>query len=44
MIFNDTKITFLIYSHYEYTAVEEYLEIMAQKGWLLTKIKGPFFI
>ncbi|WP_271810264.1 DUF2812 domain-containing protein [Clostridium beijerinckii] len=43
MIFNDTKITFLIYSHYEYTAVEEYLEIMAQKGWLLTKIKGPFF-
>ncbi|WP_270563428.1 DUF2812 domain-containing protein [Clostridium beijerinckii] len=43
MIFNDTKITFLIYSPYEYTAVEEYLEIMAKKGWLLTKIKGPFF-
>ncbi|UYZ36715.1 DUF2812 domain-containing protein [Clostridium beijerinckii] len=43
MIFNDTKITFLIYSPYEYTAVEEYLKIMAKKGWLLTKIKGPFF-
>lgn len=43
MIFKNTKITFLIYSPYECTAVEEYLENMAENGWLLTKITGPFF-
>lgn len=43
MIFNNIKITFLFYSPYECTAVEEYLENMAEDGWLLTGIKGPFF-
>ena len=35
MISKDTKITFFIYSPYECAAVEEYLEQMAEKGWLL---------
>lgn len=43
MIFNNIKITFLFYTPYECTAIEEYLENMAEAGWLLTKIKGPFF-
>lgn len=43
MIFNDIKITFLFYTPYECTAIEEYLENMAEAGWLLTKIKGHFF-
>jgi len=36
------KRTFFIYLPYECTAVEEYLEQMAEKGWLLESIKGAF--
>lgn len=43
MISKDTKITYFIYAPYECTAVEEYLEQMAAKGWLLHGIKGPLF-
>ena len=38
----DTKRTFFIYLPYECAAVEEYLELMAEKGWLLQSIKGTF--
>lgn len=37
------KVTFFIYSPYECTAVEEYLEMMAEKGWLLESIYEYFF-
>jgi len=43
MIWKDIKTTFFIYSSYECVAVEEYLEQMADKGWLLQGVKGPFF-
>ena len=43
MIIKDTKITYFIYSTYECAAIEEYLEQMAEKGWLLQWIKGPLF-
>jgi hypothetical protein len=43
-IIRDTKITYFIYLPYEYAAVEEYLEQMAEKGWLLKSVSGPFFI
>lgn len=43
MTFKDTKITYFIYSPYECAAVEKYLEKMAENGWLLQGIKGPFF-
>ena len=37
------KIKNLIYLPYECSAVEEYLEQMAEKGWLLESIKGSSF-
>ena len=37
------KTTFFPYSPYECSAVEEYLEIMAERGWLLESISKPFF-
>lgn len=37
------KVIFFIYSPYECTAVEEYLEMMAEKGWLLESIYEYFF-
>lgn len=43
MRIKDTKTTFFIYFPYECAAVEEYLEEMAEKGWLLQSIKGNFF-
>lgn len=43
MIYKNTNITFFIYLPYECTAVEEYLEQMAEKGWLLKSVKGPLF-
>lgn len=43
MICKNTKIAFFIYEPYECTAVEEYLEQMAEKGWLLKSVKGPLF-
>jgi hypothetical protein len=43
MICKNTKIAFFIYEPYECTAVEEYLEQMAEKGWLLQSVKGPLF-
>lgn len=39
----NTKTTYFLYSPYECSAVEEYLEMMAENGWLLTSIKKPFF-
>lgn len=38
----NTKTTYFMYSPYECSAVEEYLEIMAEKGWLLQSIRGAF--
>jgi len=43
MIIRDTKIKYFIYLPYECAAVEEYLEQMAEKGWLLKSINGPLF-
>ena len=43
MIWKDRKTTFFIYAPYECAAVEEYLEQMAEKGWLLQGVKGPLF-
>lgn len=43
MRIKDTKRTFFMYLPYECTAVEEYLEQMAEKGWLLQSVKGNFF-
>ena len=37
------KTTYFMYQPYECTAVEEYLEDMAEKGWLLEKISGYLF-
>lgn len=39
----EIKRTYLKYLPYEYSAVEEYLEMMAAKGWLVQSIKGAFF-
>ncbi|MFT5873787.1 MAG: hypothetical protein ACI8WT_002738 [Clostridium sp.] len=39
----DTKTTYFMYLPYECSALEEYLEKMAEKGWLLTSIKRGFF-
>ncbi len=39
----DTKRTFFMYLSYECSAVEKYLEKMAEKGWLLESTKGGFF-
>lgn len=38
----NSKITFLNFSPFECGAVEEYLEKMAEKGWLLQSINGLF--
>jgi len=43
MRIKDTKRTFFIFSPYECAAVEEYLELMSERGWLLQSIKGNFF-
>ncbi len=43
MIMKNIKITYFIYLPYECTAVEEYLELMAEKGWLLKSVKGSLF-
>lgn len=43
MIMKNIKITYFIYLPYECTAVEEYLQLMAEKGWLLQSVKGPLF-
>jgi len=43
MIWKNIKTTFFIYSPYECAAVEEYLEQMAEKGWLLLSIKSCHF-
>ena len=37
------KTTYFMYQPYECTAVEEYLEHMAEKGWFLEKISGFLF-
>lgn len=37
------KTTYFMYQPYECTAVEEYLEDMAEKGWILEKINGCLF-
>lgn len=39
----NTKKTMFMHQPYECTAVEEYLERMAEKGWLLESIKGCHF-
>jgi hypothetical protein len=38
----DTKRTFFTFLPYECSAAEEYLELMAEKGWLLQSGKGKF--
>jgi uncharacterized membrane protein (DUF485 family) len=42
MIGVNTKITFFNFAPYECGAAEEYLEVMAEKGWRLQSIKGTF--
>ena len=42
MRIRDIKITFFNFSPYECVAAEEYLEHMAEKGWLLQFIMGAF--
>lgn len=42
MRIRDIKITFFNFSPYECVAAEEYLEHMAEKGWLLQSIMGAF--
>jgi hypothetical protein len=42
MIGVNTKIIFFNFAPYECGAAEEYLEVMAEKGWLLQSITGPF--
>lgn len=42
MKIKDIKITFFNFLPYECVAAEAYLELMAEKGWLLQSIKGPF--
>lgn len=39
----DSKTTMFMYSLYECSAVEKYLENMAEKGWLLQSLKRGFF-
>jgi hypothetical protein len=39
----DIKRTFFTFLPYECTAAEEYLELMAEKGWLLQSVKGNFY-
>ncbi|MBK5239716.1 DUF2812 domain-containing protein [Clostridium sp.] len=39
----DIKTTYFMYLPYECSALEEYLEKMAKKGWLLTSMKRGFF-
>lgn len=39
----DTKRRYFMYLPYECSAVEEYLDGMAQKGWLLQSVKRSFF-
>lgn len=41
MRIRDTKRVFFNFLPYECAAVEEYLVLMAEKGWLLQSIKGP---
>ncbi|ELC8442305.1 DUF2812 domain-containing protein [Clostridium perfringens] len=43
MINKDKKSKYLVFSAYECTAIEEYLEEMAQKGWFLESISGSRF-
>lgn len=40
---NDKLIKIFMFNLYEFTAVEEYLEEMAMQGWMIEKIKSPFF-
>ena len=42
MRIRDIKITFFNFLPYECVAAEEYLELMAEKGWLLESIMGAF--
>lgn len=39
----DTKITLCVFEPYECNAVKEYLESMAEKGWMLQSISMNFF-
>ena len=39
----DIKRTFFTFLPYECAAAEEYLELMAEKGWLLQSVKGNFY-
>ncbi|MBK5239717.1 DUF2812 domain-containing protein [Clostridium sp.] len=39
----NTKRTFFTFLPYECAAAEEYLELMAEKGWLLQSVKGKFY-
>jgi len=43
MRIKNTKKTSFIYKPYECAAVEEYLEKMSEKGWLLESVKGARF-
>lgn len=43
MIWKDTKIKYFNYFPYDCTAVEEYLDQMAMRGWLLQSINRNFF-
>jgi hypothetical protein len=43
MRIKDIKITLFSYLPYECVAVEEYLEEMAKRGWLLQSVKGYLF-
>lgn len=43
MRIKNTKLTYFIYQPYECAALEEYLEKMSEKGWLLQSVKGPLF-
>lgn len=43
MRFKDTKITLCLFEPYECNAVKEYLESMAEKGWMLQSISMNFF-
>ena len=38
----DIKRTYFVFLPYECVAAEEYLELMAEAGWLLQAVKGPF--
>lgn len=44
MRIRDYKITYFNFLPYECIAAEEYLDRMAEKGWLLQSIKGTFLI